>query len=134
MSYSPKKRTFYHFSVGGHDNGQQFEQLIFIDITLFFIEIFRWKKIKFQSKNLIHPSIDDYLLLKNQRGIWQRPRKIYFIGGTWQRGNMAKGIYCNTLDFQRELTLRWFSKTKSKSYKRMKNWMKSSIFSEPRKM
>ena len=29
----PKKRTFYHFSVGEHDNCQQFEQLIFIEIT-----------------------------------------------------------------------------------------------------
>ena len=64
-----KKRTFYHFLVGKHDNGQQFEQLIFIEITLFFIELFfRWTKKKFQIKNLIHPSIDDYLLLKILRG------------------------------------------------------------------
>ena len=47
---------------------------------------------KFQSKNLIHPSIDDYLLLKILRGTWQRPRNFLFYRGTWQRGNMAKGI------------------------------------------
>ena len=34
-------------------------------------------------------------VVKNQRGTWQRPRKILtflFYRGTWQRGNMAKGI------------------------------------------
>ena len=31
------------------------------------------------------------------------------------------------------LTLRWFSKTKSKFHKKMKNWTKSSFFPEPRK-
>ena len=95
MPYSPKKQTFYHFSVGEHDNGQQFEQLIFVDITLFFIEFFRWKKKKFQSKNLIHPSIDDYLLLKILRRTWQRPikmLKILFCRGNMTKGNMAKGI------------------------------------------
>ena len=61
----PKKRTFYHFQVREHDNGQQFENLIFIEITLFFIEFFKWKNKKFQSKNLIHPSIDDNHLEKS---------------------------------------------------------------------
>ena len=86
MSYSPQKADFLaFFSRGEHDNGQQFEQLIFIEITLFFIEIFRWKKKKFQSKNLIHPSIDDYLLLKNQRehdNGQEKIKKINFMGGT----------------------------------------------------
>ena len=50
LSYSPKKRTFLHFSVGEHDNSKQFEQLIFIEITLFFIEIFRWKKKNSKAK------------------------------------------------------------------------------------
>ena len=61
----PQKVDFLaFFSRGEHDNGQQFEQLIFIEITLFLLSFFRWKKKKFQSKNLIHPSIDNYLLLK----------------------------------------------------------------------
>ena len=102
MSYSPQKADFWaFFSRGEHDNGQQFEQLIFIEVTLFFIEVFRWKKKKFKSKNLIHPSKDDYLLLKNQRGTWQRPRKIlkilFYRGGTWQRGEYGKGYYGNIL-------------------------------------
>ena len=33
---------------------------------------------------------------KKPEGTWQRPRKIlkilFYRGGTWQRGNMAKGI------------------------------------------
>ena len=62
-----------------------------------FIEFFRWKKKKFQSKNLIHPPIDDYLLLKILRGTWQRPRKMFknFI----LQGEYGKGYYGNYLKF-----------------------------------
>ena len=51
---------------------------------------------KIPKQKLIHPSIDDYLLLKNQRGTWQRPRKIltilFYRGNMTRGGNMAKGI------------------------------------------
>ena len=60
-----------------------------------FIEFFLDGKRKFQSKNLIHSSIDDYLFLKFMRGTWQRPRKmlkILFYRGNMTKGNMAKGI------------------------------------------
>ena len=55
MSYSPQKADFLAFLIGEHDNGQQFEQLIFIEIALFFIEVFRWKKI---SKEKPHASFN----------------------------------------------------------------------------
>ena len=38
--FPQKADFFFHFQYGEHDNGQQFEQLIFIDVTLFFIEFF----------------------------------------------------------------------------------------------
>ena len=97
MSYSPQKSDFLaFFSRGEHDNGQQFEQLIFIKITLFFIEFFfKWMKKIFQSKNLIHPTIDDYPLRKILRGEHDNGHgnffKILFYrgehdkGGIWQR-------------------------------------------------
>ena len=97
MSYSPKKNELFRvFQQEEHDNGQQFEQLIFIEITLFFIEVFRWKKKKLQSKNLIHPSIDDSLLLKT-RGEHDNGQeklfKIYFIGRKMTNGEYGKGYY-----------------------------------------
>ena len=87
----PKKWTFYHFLVGEHDNGQQFEQLKFIEVTLFFIEVFRWKKKKFQSKKP-HASFNRRLsVAKNPEGEYDNGKenflKFYFTGG-----NMAKGI------------------------------------------
>ena len=99
----PQKADFLSFfSWGKHGNGQQSEQLIFIEITLFFIEVFRWKKKKFLSKNLIHPSIDDYLFLKNLEGNMTTAKKNVknFIlqgehdkgGNMTKGGNMAKGI------------------------------------------
>ena len=37
----PHKADFLaFFSMGEHNNGQQFEQLIFIEITLYYIEFF----------------------------------------------------------------------------------------------
>ena len=59
----PQKADFLaFFSRGEHDNVQQFVQLIFIDITLFLLSFLDGRRKKFQSKNLIHPSIYDYLL------------------------------------------------------------------------
>ena len=95
-----KSGLFINFSVGEHDNGQQFEQLIFIEITLFFIEVFRWKKKKFKSKNLINPSIDDYLLLKILRGEHDNGQKIFFLiyfTGEHDKGDMAKAITVNEI-------------------------------------
>ena len=46
-------------------------------------------------KNLIHPSIDNYLLLKNQGehdNGQAKMLKIYFTGEHDKGGNMAKGI------------------------------------------
>ena len=56
----PKKRTFYHFQLGEHNNGQQFEQLIFIEITLFFIEFFLDGRRK-NSKQKPHTSFNKRL-------------------------------------------------------------------------
>ena len=92
--FPPKSGLFIIFQLGEHDNGQQFEQLIFREITLFFIEVFRWKKKKFKSKNLIHPSIDDYLFLKTRgehdNGQEKLRKNLFYRGnmtkvGIWQR-------------------------------------------------
>ena len=77
MSYSPKKRTFCHFSVGG-----TWQRPIVWKINIYrdhfiFIEFFLdGRRKKFKSKNLIHLLIDNYLLQKN-----------------W--GNITKGITVN---------------------------------------
>ena len=129
MSYSPQKADFLSFfSRGEHDNGQQFEQLIYIEIALFFIEFFRWKKKKLQSKNLIHPSIDYYMLLKNQRGTWQRPRKnlkfLFYRGGTWQRGEYGKGYY-GILASKKRFSEKWnILRFINKLINQMKVWIK----------
>ena len=51
---------------------------------------------KLQSKNLMHPSINDYLLLEtwgeHDNGQENLFKKIYFIGEHDKGGNMAKGI------------------------------------------
>ena len=51
---------------------------------------------KFQSKNLIHPSIDDYLLLKtigeHDNG-QEKILKILFYRGSMTKGEYGKGYY-----------------------------------------
>ena len=45
------------------------------------------------AKQKAHTSFNRRLsVAKNPEGTWQRPRKILFYRGTWQRGNMAKDI------------------------------------------
>ena len=61
---------------------------------IFYWVFFRWNK-KFLSKNFVHPSIDDYLLLKilREHDNGQKKLKILFYrGGHYKGGNMAKGI------------------------------------------
>ena len=44
----------------------------------------------------MHPSIDDYQLLKNWGNMTtakEKCLKFYFAGGTWQRGDYDKGYY-----------------------------------------
>ena len=53
---------------------------------------------KFQSKSLIHPSIDDYLLLKILRehdNGQEKCKKKLFYSGNMTKGEYGKGYYGN---------------------------------------
>ena len=95
--FQPKSGLFIIFSRGTWQRPTVWTINIYRYHFIFYWVFFRWKKKKLQSKNLIHPSINDYLLLKTW-GEHDNGQEIFLIliyRGTWQRGNMAKGITVN---------------------------------------
>ena len=98
MSYSPQKADFLSFfSRGEHDKGQQFKQLNFYrDHFILYWVFFTMEEEKF-PKQKPHTSLNRRLsVAKNPEGNMTTAKKnvkIFILeGGTWQRGNMAKGI------------------------------------------
>ena len=89
--------TFYHFSVGGTWQRPTVWTINIYRDRFIFYWVFLDGRRKI-SKQKPHTSFNRRLFVaKKPEGTWQRPRKmlkkLFYKGGTWQRGNMTKGEY-----------------------------------------